>query len=115
MSGKMLRILALAMVMSLISDAGAAVVPWNGSADPFWSTPGNWGSSTAPTSADTASIGMEPGPVVANEGAVADIIWVGAGRSAADLTVDGGMLVVCLRQTNGLLWASTPVVMEQLI
>ena len=92
MSGKMLRILALAMLMSLIGDAGAAVVPWNGSADPFWSTPGNWDGSTAPTSADTASIGMVPGPVVATEGAVADIIWIGAGRAAADLTVDGGTL-----------------------
>ena len=92
MSGKMLRILALAMVMSLVSDAGAAVVSWSGSSDSFWSTPDNWGNSTVPTSADTASIGMEPGPVVANEGAVADIIWIGAGRSAADLTVDGGTL-----------------------
>jgi len=96
MSGKMLRILALAMVMSLISDAGAAVVSWNGSADPFWSTPENWGSGTVPTSADTASIGMVPGPVVANEGVVASIIWVGSGSSAADLTVDGGTLTTDL-------------------
>ncbi|MHC4627476.1 MAG: hypothetical protein ACYTDV_10890 [Planctomycetota bacterium] len=92
MSGKMLRILALAMVLSLISDAGAAVVTWNGSADPSWDTPGNWSSGTVPTSADTASIGMVPGPVVANEGVEVDIIWVGAGRAAADLTVDGGTL-----------------------
>jgi hypothetical protein len=92
MSGKMLRILALTMVLSLIGDAGAAVVSWNGSADSFWSTPSNWGSGTIPTSADTASIGMVPGPVVANEGVVVDIIWVGAGRAVADLTVDGGTL-----------------------
>jgi hypothetical protein len=91
MSGKMLRILALAIVGSLISDAGAAVLPWSGSADTFWSTPDNWGGAV-PTSVDTASIGMAPGPVVADESAVADIIWVGSGRSAADLTVDGGTL-----------------------
>ena len=62
-----------------VSDA--AVVPWNGSADPFWSTPNNWGSGAVPTSADTASIGMVPGPVIAKEGAVASIIWVGAGSA----------------------------------
>lgn len=92
MSGKMLRILVLALVMSLMGISEAAVVSWNGSADPFWSTPGNWGSGTVPTSTDTASIGMVPGPVIANEGVVVDIIWVGSGRATADLTVDGGTL-----------------------
>jgi hypothetical protein len=91
MSGKTLRILALVMVMSLMGDAGAATVTWSGSADPFWSTPDNWGG-TVPASTDTASIGMAPGPVVANEGVVVDIVWVGAGSSVADLTVDGGTL-----------------------
>jgi len=96
MSGKILKILVLLMVMCLMGDSEAAVVPWNGSADPFWSTPSNWGGGSVPTSADTASIGMVPGPVIANEGAVASIIWVGAGRSAADLTVDGGTLTTDL-------------------
>jgi hypothetical protein len=92
MSGKLLKILVLLMVMNLMEVSEAAVVNWNGLADPFWSTPNNWGGGSVPTSADTASIGMVPGPVVTNEGAVADIIWVGAGRAAADLTVDGGTL-----------------------
>lgn len=92
MSGKVLKILALAMVMSLAGSAGAAVVTWNGSADPFWSTPDNWSSGAVPTPADTASIGAVPGPVMTNEGVEVDIIWVGAGRSVADLTVDGGTL-----------------------
>ena len=96
MSGKMLKILVLLMVMSLMGVSDAAVVPWNGSADPFWSTPNNWGSGSVPTSADTASIGMVPGPVIAKEGAVASIIWVGAGNSEADLTVDGGTLTTDL-------------------
>ncbi len=96
MSGKMLKILVLLMVMSLMGISEAAVVPWNGSADPFWSTPNNWGGGSVPTSADTASIGMVPGPVIANEGAVASIIWVGAGSSVADLTVDGGTLTTDL-------------------
>ena len=96
MSGKMLKILVLLMVMSLMGVSDAAVVPWNGSADPFWSTPNNWGSGSVPTSADTASIGMVPGPVIAKEGAVASIIWVGAGSSEADLTVDGGTLTTDL-------------------
>jgi hypothetical protein len=92
MSGKILKIFVLLMVMSLMGISEAAVVSWNGSTDSLWSTPNNWGGGSIPTSADTASIGMVPGPVVANEGVVADIIWVGSGRSAADLTVDGGTL-----------------------
>ena len=92
MSGKILIIFILSMMMSLVGVSEAAVVTWNGSVDPFWSTPDNWDSGSFPTSVDTASIGMVPGPVVANEGFLADIIWVGSGRAAADLTVDGGTL-----------------------
>ncbi|MCP4257052.1 MAG: hypothetical protein GY774_05940 [Planctomycetes bacterium] len=89
---KLIYLVSFVLVLSLVGNVQAAVVNWNASADPFWSTPNNWGGGSIPTSADTASIGMVPGPVVANEGTVADIIWIGAGRSAADLTVNGGTL-----------------------
>jgi hypothetical protein len=89
---KMIYLVSFAAVLSLAGNVQAAVVPWEGSADPFWSTPENWSGGSVPASADTASIGIIPGPVIASEGIVADIIWVGAGRAAADLTVDGGTL-----------------------
>ncbi|MCP4610277.1 MAG: hypothetical protein GY845_16325 [Planctomycetes bacterium] len=43
MCGKMLRLFALAMVMSLIGNVQAVVLRWNDSApDSLWSTPENW-------------------------------------------------------------------------
>jgi hypothetical protein len=94
MCGRMVRILALATVMSLVVDAGAAVLRWNGSTDEFWSTPGNWENNTVPSAVDTAMINVLPGPTVANEGAVANQMWLGEGGSDGGLIVDGGMLTV---------------------
>ncbi|MFC1652503.1 hypothetical protein ACFL3F_02175 [Planctomycetota bacterium] len=89
---KILRILALAMVMSLMGTAGAATLAWTPGNDSFWSTPDNWSTGTLPTTADTASVNAVPGPIVASEGIEVGIIWVGNGGSEAELTVDGGTL-----------------------
>ena len=82
------------MVMSLMSDAGAAVLRWNGSADILWSTPANWQDSTVPSAVDTAMINVLPGPTVANEGAVANTMWLGEGGNGGGLIIDGGTLTV---------------------
>ena len=57
---KMTYLVSFALVFSLVGDVQSATVTWTDadSADSFWSTPGNWGSSTVPTSTDTASIGL---------------------------------------------------------
>lgn len=96
----MLRILALAMVMSFMSDAGAAVLRWNGSADIFWSTPEDWHDNTLPTAADTAMINALPGPTVAKEGTVANTMWLGEGGNGGGLTLDGGTLTVNTWSSN---------------
>jgi hypothetical protein len=90
----MLVALVLGMVMSLMGDAGAAVLRWNGSADIFWSTPENWQDNTVPSAVDTAMINVLPGPTVANEGAVANTMWLGEGGTDGGLIVDGGTLTV---------------------
>jgi hypothetical protein len=82
------------LVLAMMTDTGAAVLRWNGSSDSFWSTPENWQDNTVPSTGDTAMINVLPGPTVANEGAVANQMWLGEGGSAGGLTLDGGTLTV---------------------
>jgi len=95
MCGKMLRLFALAMVMSLIGDVQAVVLRWNDSGpDSLWSTPENWQNGTVPLVGDTAMINILPGPTVATEGLVVNQMWLGEGDTDGGLTVDGGALTV---------------------
>jgi hypothetical protein len=95
MCGKMLRLFALAMVMSLMGDVQAVVLRWNDSGpDSHWSTPENWQNGTVPLYVDTAMINILPGPTVANEGLVVNQMWLGEGDTDGGLTVDGGALTV---------------------
>jgi hypothetical protein len=83
------------MVMSLIGDAQAVVLRWNDSGpDSLWSTPENWQDNTVPSAVDTAMINVLPGPTVANEGAVADTMWLGEGGTDGGLIIDGGTLTI---------------------
>jgi len=91
---RLFRFVLYVWVLALITDAGAAVLRWNGAADIFWSTPENWQDNTVPTTGDTAMINVLPGPTVANEGAIANQMWLGEGGSGGGLIVDGGTLTV---------------------
>ncbi len=93
MSKKLIYLVPLVLVLSLVVDVQAAIVTWTDAGpDYLWSTPQNWDSLTLPTSADQARINMLPGPIIANEGAVADKVFVADGSSTGALTVDGGTL-----------------------
>jgi len=77
----------------------AATVTWTGTGpDPFWSTPANWDTGALPTAADTARVEIRtqgtPCPIVAGDGAVAQVIETGWGTKPDELTIDGGTLTV---------------------
>ena len=92
---KLICLASFVLVLSLVVDVQAAEVRWNDTTgDHDWFTEGNWDSLTLPTSADEAKINMLPGPIIANEGAVADKVGVGSGNDIGALTVDGGTLTV---------------------
>lgn len=95
MCKKLIYLVSVVLVLSLVGDVRAAVLRWNDSGpDSLWSTPENWENSTVPLAGDTAMINILPGPTVANEGAVANQMWLGEGGSAGGLIVDGGTLTV---------------------
>jgi len=94
---KMICLISFVLVLSLVGDVRAT--DWT-DADPndhLWSTPGNWDTGAVPTATsdtDYTKIGVAPGPIIANEGAVAGTVLVpksGAGE-VISLTVDGGTL-----------------------
>ncbi|MHC4540118.1 MAG: hypothetical protein ACYS74_10110, partial [Planctomycetota bacterium] len=97
---KLICLASFVLVMSLVGNVQAAEVDWNDSTgDHLWSTPQNWTNDTLPTGVDDTRLRMVPGPTVANEGAITNILRVGSGNSTGDLTIDGGTLT-----TNGSLW-----------
>ena len=93
---KMSCLVSFVLVLGLVGDGQAAEVKWTDAGpDRLWSTPANWNSGAVPTSADLVPIDIYPGPIIANEGAVADKIRVATGGgSEGILTVDGGTLTV---------------------
>ena len=95
MSKRLIYLICFVLVLSLVGDVQAADVAWtDATGNHLWSTPANWDSGTLPTSADKVKIRISPGPTVANEGAVADVVQPAAGGSTGDLTVDGGTLTI---------------------
>jgi len=94
MSKKMICLASFVLVLSLGGNLQAATVNWTDAGpDHLWSTASNWDSGTVPTSDDTARINMVPGPIVANEGAVASRIDIAKGSEVTGaLTVNGGTL-----------------------
>ena len=94
MCKRTLCLICLVVVLSLGTAVQAATVTWVGDApDQLWSTPTYWDNGAVPTAADVVLIKTSPGPIVANEGAIAKNTRVGAsGGDDATLTVDGGTL-----------------------
>ena len=91
----MLCLASFVLVLFLVSNVQAADVTWTDvGPDHLWSTPTNWSSGTVPTSSDRVLINILPGPIIANEGAVAYALGVGYWGSGSDggLTVNGGTL-----------------------
>jgi len=89
-------LVSFVLVLGLVVDVQAVDVFWTDAGpDHLWSTPGNWSTGTLPTSAEGehVRIDMVPGPIIANEGAVASTMRVGMNYTG-DLTVDGGTLAV---------------------
>jgi len=95
MCKKLICLASFVLVLSLVSNVQAAVTWTDDGPDHLWSTPTNWDIDTLPTAADTARIGILPGPTIANEGAVVNEGRVGHGGPGA-LTVDGGTLTTNL-------------------
>ncbi len=89
---KTICLVSFILVLSLVGDVQAANVTWaDTTGDHLWSTPRNWDSATVPTSNDNVFIRKLPGPTIANEGAVANIVEICQTDTGA-LTVDGGTL-----------------------
>jgi len=92
---KMICLVSFVLVLYLVGDVQADTVTWTDTTgNHLWSTTRNWDRLTLPTSVDAAEINMLPGPIIVNEGAVADVVWVGSGSNTGALTVDGGTLTV---------------------
>ena len=93
MCKKLIYLVSMVLVLFLVSNVQAADVTWTDTTgDHLWSTPGNWNTGILPISADNVRIKMLPGPTIANEGAVANVILIGSEGSTGALTVDGGTL-----------------------
>jgi len=94
MCKKLIYLVCFVVVLGLVVDVQAANVDWTDAGpDHLWSTATNWSSGTLPTIADTARIGLLPGPIIANEDVVVDALYVGYGNTTGELTVDGGTFV----------------------
>ena len=92
---KLICSISFILSLSLAGDVKALDMTWtDNTGDHLWSTEGNWDSGTIPTSADYPRIGLLPGPTIANEGAVANMLGLGLGASVTALTVDGGTLAI---------------------
>ena len=90
MCRRVIYLISFVLVLSVVGDVQADVTWTDAGPDHLWSTPANW--DTLPSSADNTRISMLPGPTIANEGAVANYLYVGYGSSTGALTVDGGTL-----------------------
>jgi len=92
MCKKLIYLFSFVLVLGLVVDVQAQV--WTDAGpNHLWSTPTNWSSGTVPTSDDLVSINLCPGPIIANEGAVANRVQLGTGTPGC-LTIDGGTLAV---------------------
>jgi len=89
---KMIRLVSFVLVLSLVGNVAADVNWIDAGPEHLWSTATNWDTGTVPTFADEVIIGMLPGPTIANEGAVADKVYVGYSETAGAMTMDGGTL-----------------------
>ena len=99
---KLICLVSFVLAFSLVGDVQAASVAWTDAGpDHLWSTPANWDTGTLPISADDVIIKMDPGPTIANEGAVSQKLRVGSGNSTGALKVDGGTVT-----TTGSVWVS---------
>jgi len=93
MCRKLTYLICFVLLLSLVGDVQAVDMWWTDAApDNFWSTPTNWDTGKLPTSADLLRLNLLPGPIVANEGAVAMSVLVGSDGNTGALTVDGGTL-----------------------
>jgi hypothetical protein len=92
---RLIYLISFVLVLFLVGNIQAATIDWTDAAGGhLWSKPGNWENDTLPTPADTANIKKVPGPIIKNEGAVADDVLVGRGSNTGELIVDGGTLTV---------------------
>jgi hypothetical protein len=92
MCKKLIYLFSFVLGLGLVVDVQAQ--DWTDAGpDHIWSTPTNWSSGTVPTSDDLVSINLCPGPIIANEGAVANRVQLGTGTPGC-LTIDGGTLAV---------------------
>ena len=92
----MICLVSFVLVLSLVGDIQAVDMTWSDTTgDHLWSTPQNWDTGTAPTSADYPRIDLLIGPTIANEGAAANLLGLGyGGGSVTTMTVDGGTLEI---------------------
>ena len=94
MCARLIYLMSVVLLLSVIGNVQAGTVYWgDGGNGHLWSTQENWEGWVLPTAADIAEISKIPGPIVANEGAVAQRIFCGRGGNG-ELTVDGGTLTV---------------------
>ena len=92
MCNKLIYLICFVLVLSLVVDVQAAEVYWDDAGTGhLWSTASNWVGDKAPGTSDWAHIDMLSGPIVANAGAVAQVLSIGRYGSGT-LTVDGGTL-----------------------
>jgi len=96
MCSKVMYLISFVVVVSLLGDVQVIATTWtDGGSDHLWSTPANWDTGTAPTDQDLVTINILPGPTIAKQGAVANIMVVGQGHAGpGGFTVDGGTLTV---------------------
>ncbi|HUV67955.1 MAG TPA: hypothetical protein VMW24_28955 [Sedimentisphaerales bacterium] len=95
MCRKVICSVSFVLMLSLVGDVQAVTwVNWTDAGpDHLWSTGKNWDSGIVLTAAESARIDMLPGPIVTNEGTVADRVYVG-NVGTGELTVDGGTLTI---------------------
>lgn len=94
----MCRVLkCLVCLVFMLSFVGAVQAQtWTGAgSDQLWSTPENWDTNSVPLANQNATNDLVPGPIVANEGAVGNIVYAGF-AGTGEVTVDGGTLTANL-------------------
>ena len=90
---KLSCLVSFVVLLSLVSHVAVAQPTWSWTGlgpDNLWSTPTNWQEDTLPTIEHRVTI-KTPDTVIAKEGAVANILYIGR-SSEGTLTVDGGTL-----------------------
>ena len=103
MSRKLIFLVSLVLALSLAGNTQGAVLTWtNNGPDQLWSTIGNWSDpNVIPTDGDTARASGVPGAIIANEGAMANFVFVQFLDGTGELTVDGGTLTCGLLEVGG--------------